>query len=384
MSALIWWLHAWGEQQPAPLRGSGGGMTLRPELWRVTIDGQRLENLTDVLAGCVIDWHDERREAIAMAAEIALRDPTRVHPLRDYLAPLLVLSYDDGRPDLVRQVGIFAVDLPREEHLWGQVTATYQGKDLTWILANSVFTDSYTVAAGANLESAMGTITQQAGISRYRYQMGGKTAGRSRTFKPGSSRLRALNRFCKATGRYPVFMDLDGSLQTLPYRSRERSTPWAVYTPADPVGAVTVQPETTERIANVVVVVAERPDGAPITVIRKNTDPASPTSTAALGREIVYGGGPVQDSDIEDQAAAEALADDLLERAGSYYRTVTLRVLPGEPPGLHRTVELRNFVNAGVDLSGKYWLKGWRLGLTPERALVELSLNRLTYLAEGA
>jgi hypothetical protein len=150
-----------------------------------------------------------------------------------------------------------------------------------------------------------------------------------------------------------------------------------VITPADVVGEVEVEPEMTERVANTVIVIGERTQGAPLVAIRRNTDPASPVSTVSLGREVVYGGGPIT-IDADTQAAVDAYADDLFELAGTYYRTVIVRLLPGRLPGLQEVVELRDFVNAGVDLSGRYWLKSWRIGVTPDDALLELSLSALT------
>lgn len=379
MAVLLRWLLGWEEVEPALSAGRGGGITVHPELWRVDRDNRRLEDLTDALIAWAVEWQGSRGAAAQMTAEVILRDANRLHPLRDCVAPWLRLAYDDGRPTVTMQLGLYVVSLPEETHGPGQSEARYEGRDLTWLLANSVLTRTHNVKAGTRLDAALGRLTRDAGLRRFRYRTGTRTIGRDRSFPPGTTRLEAINDLATGTGHYAVAADRDGTLYTTAYRALADVEPWATFTADDPVGLVEVTPDSADRVANVVVVKKEHPTEAPIVAIRRNDDPTSPTSTVTLGREILYGGAPVIDGELETQADVEALADELLRLAGSYYRTVTLRVLPTEPPGTREVVELRDFRAGSSDLSGRYWVRSWRLGATPEDAVLELTLDVLTY-----
>jgi hypothetical protein len=379
MAVLLRWLLGWDEVEPALSHGRGGGITVHPELWRVDRDNRRIDDLTDALVAWVVEWQGSRGAAAQMTAEIVLRDPQRLHPLRDYVAPWLRLTYDDGRPAVAMQLGLYVVSLPEETHWLGHSEARYEGRDLTWLLANSILTRTHNVKAGTRLETALGRLTRDAGLRRFRYRTGTRAVGRDRSFPPGTTRLAAINDLATGTGHYAVAADRDGTLYTMAYRSLADVEPWATFTADDPVDVVTVTPDSADRVANVVVVKKEHPTEAPIVAIRRNDDPTSPTSTVTLGRDILYGGAPVVDGELETQADAEALADELLRLAGSYYRTVTLRLLPMTPPGTREVVELRDFRVGSGDLSGRYWVRSWRLGAVPEEAVLELTMDVLTY-----
>lgn len=363
--------------------GSGGGLTISAELWRATIDGQKVEDLSDMLVSGSVDWDYGRAgglfgspEGTAMMCTFELRDVARVTPLVDFLMPILNIAYLDGRPPITQQLGLFAVDPPPERHDALTGIATLTGQDLTSVLRDTFFTSTYTVAAGTEFDTQVRTIIQDGGIpvGKHNIRETTKTLGFVRKFTTTSSRLAAANRLLHAIGYYRLFCDLSGWPTSLPYRSWTNTHPAHVFTAADPVDILTVDPQG--RPANTVIVHAQRQGRSTLKSVAMNTDNTDPYSVPRLGRQIVYGGGPIVVDDIEDQASLDAYAADLLEEAGSWETIVTLNVLPDPHPDILRTVDL-NLGGAKAHLDGRYHLRAWRVGFTPADALHTMRLHRV-------
>lgn len=355
------------------------GMTVSPELWRMTRDNERLEDLTKILVSQSVDWDQNRSPGTAMAASFTISDPTRLSPLRDWAAPFLRIVYDDGSPDVYRQVGLFVVDQPDETHRVSSAEAVCQGRDVTWLLANSAYTDTSGSTAGGDVGDDLRAIAAAAGITRTSFQTNGRTLARARTFKIGSNRMTAMHRLANAINRYTPLADLDGTLTTTRRLGIKHTHAWQTFTPADMVGEVRVHPEDPDRLGNVVIVTKDTPDGPPLQGVAKNTDPADPISIPNIGYERLVGGGAVSAPDAETQADVDDYAAHLLEIANSYHKVVTLGILPRNAgqtvPGLNRLVRLRGFDG---DFNGRYWCRSWKVGFSADNAMLQLTLNRLT------
>lgn len=372
---------------PMPQFGRGGGLSISAELWRANINGELLEDLTDVFVRGYVDWRYERAgglfgplEGTALAGEFTIRDVARVQPLKDYLVPFLLLSYDDGRAARREQLGVFAVAQPAEVHtaLTGEVTLV--GEDLTSVLRQTFFTSTYTAPQGAGFDDQVRAIIEGAGITKHNIRDTSKNLGHQRIFRSTWSRLAAANKLLTAIGYYRLFAERDGTLTSQPYRSMKLTQPSATYTARDPIDVLNVEPRGP--VANTVIVYARRPGRATIRSIRKNTDPTDPLSTVSLGREILYSGRPIWVDDIEAQADLDALADDMLAEAGSYSQVITMRVLPDWRPGILRTVDLM-LGGAKAHLDGRYKLTAWRVGFTPDDGLFEQELMRVVTFEES-
>jgi hypothetical protein len=83
--------------------GSGGGITISAEVYRCDIDNVQQEDLSDYFIGGEIDMNVDRD--IKLAARLTLREPSRVTPYVDYLAPYIRLEYDDDTATVYRNSG---------------------------------------------------------------------------------------------------------------------------------------------------------------------------------------------------------------------------------------------------------------------------------------
>jgi hypothetical protein len=364
-----------------PVVGSGGGITISGELWRCDIDGQPLEDLSDLFVSGMVDWNYDRGgglfgsfDGTALQSTFTLRKVDALMPLIDFYTTYINIDYDDGKPPKRQQLGVYAVDPCQEEHDALEGRCTIVGQSLTSVLRDTYFTFTTAIAAGAQFDTAIRLIISDAGIGRHNIRSSTKTLGYTRKFGITWNRLAACNKLAHAAGWYRLFDELDGRITTLPYRSNKTTEPSAIYTQADPVDILNVEPQG--KPANTVIVYAQRPGRSTLKSVKMNSVEEDPYSVPALGRQIVYGGGPIVYDDIEDQAALDAIAADLLEEAGSYEQIVTMSVLPDPHPDILRTVVL-NFGGEKAHLDGQYHLRGWSLGLTHDTALMNLELHRI-------
>jgi hypothetical protein len=288
----------------------------------------------------------------------------------------LLLSYDDGREEARYPLGLFAVQHPAERHTATIGEATLRGQDLTSVLRDSFFTSTYTADSGDQFDTEIRTIIEGGSVpaAMHNIRESTKTLGYARKFTQTWSRLAAANKLAHAAGWYRLFADLDGRVTTLPYRSFATAQPALTITAADPVDDLTLEPTT--QAANQVILHARRQGRSTLKSVATNSDPSDPLSTVSLGRTIVYGGGPIVVDDIDTQADLDAEAASLLEEARAREQIVRVTLLPQKPPGILRTVDLA-IGGAKAHLDGRYACRGWRVGLTPEDALLELSLHRV-------
>lgn len=354
--------------------GSGGGYTLSVDLFRATIDNAILEDVSDLFVAGSVDLNVDR--AIKLAATFTLRDPDRVTPYTDYLAPFVRIEYDDDRPDVYRQAGLFAITVPPGTYSPDDAVATFQGADPTAVMATSVYTVTNNAVAGANYRTTVVGAITAAGISRYNIPTTAFTLPTAQSWKPGTSRLTKANGLLEQVGWYHLGTDLDGKVSTPgPSRNLSSIEPWRTITDADLLRPVDVQPGSAP-VYNVIVVVNDDATAAPLTSVARNDDPSSPTSTVAIGREIAPPE-PIKVTGSTTQAALDALAARYLAEARTYYRTAKLTLFH-DPDALraHQTVEL-DLTGDSAGLNGLWWVRTARLGLTPNAPL-ELEINAIT------
>jgi hypothetical protein len=365
--------------------GTGGAVTIGAELWRSDIAGNLLEDLSDVLVAGFVDYDYFRNGGLfgaldgsPMGCEFTLRETARVTPLVDFLRPFLLLSYDDGRAEARYPLGLFAVQHPAERHTATIGEATLRGQDLTSVLRDSFFTSTYTADSGDQFDTEIRTIIEGGSVpaAMHNIRESSKALGYARKFTQTWSRLAAANKLAHAAGWYRLFAELDGRVTTLPYRSFATAQPALTITAADPVDDLALEPTT--QVANTVILHARRQGRSTLKSMVPADDGSlsDPYSPASLGRRIVYGGGPIVVDDIDTQADLDAEAASLLEEARAREQIVRVTLLPQKPPGILRTVDLA-IGGAKAHLDGRYACRGWRVGLTPEDALLELSLHRV-------
>lgn len=377
---------------PYPLpSGHGGGITIDAELWRTDANGMRLEDLTPYFVGGTVDWRYERGGGIAgdpngtaLMANLTLSRTDLISPYADFLAPMMMLTFDDGRADKTIPLGIFTVTRPSEEYGESSSEVTFECRDLTHLLAKSTFDSTYTVTAGTEIDTALRGIIESAGTAAHTITDSTRTTGYARSYRKGSSRLVAANKLAHAFGWYRLFAGLDGRIRSLPYRSHAYQHPVVSLTDDDFVNLMQVTP--IGEMANVVQLTAENPHGGEHRAYfarAVNNDARDPLSTVSLGREIVYQGQTVTVQDVESLADLKALAAAWLEEARSAETTVQFQVSPDTPFGMLRTVTL-NTTGSRAHLAGHYRLKAWSIGFSPDEALLTMECARVVTFGQGA
>jgi hypothetical protein len=175
-------------------------------------------------------------------------------------------------------------------------------------------------------------------------------------------------------------MERDGRLRSLPFRSLSKTQPAKLYTEENLVDVLSVETPPADKFGNVVILQRERTDESTLTAIAREDNPAVPWSTAALEREIVIG--PETVDDAEDQEALDALAQERLDNAGAYEKIITFRTMPDPYQEINRTVDIY-LQGDKSHLNGRYRLRGWKVGFTPEVALVDIEVTRVARFISG-
>lgn len=186
------------------------------------------------------------------------------------------------------QLGEFLIDSISTSHFPSTVHVTC--RDYTKKLLEDKFASATTFVSGQAVEDVIRTIATNGGISKFNTVATGKFLGKDFIFEGGTERWQAITDIATAYG-YEVFFDAAGYLELREFR--------------DPVTAATIQTFETgqygnlsnwtkassdTRIYNHVVVTGESSDTAvpPVVAEATNTNPASPTSVANLGRRKTY------------------------------------------------------------------------------------------------
>ena len=353
------------------MAGTGGGVTMAVTLWRATVTNQLVEDVSDLLVDGRVEMNLDR--ATKLAASLTVRDADRINPYTDYLAPILTLAYDDGRPSVTAPLGLYAFEVPPGQRTIEDATAAVAGQDLTSLLTSSAYQDANNVASGTNALSELAATLAEVGITRTNLPASSTTLAATTTFPVGTTRYAKGQSLTTYAGCYDPYMELDGRIATQPIRDIAAVQPYATLTDDDLLAPVEVQP-TKGTIANVVVVVQQDPSLPFYESVARNDDPASPTSTATVGREFVR---VEKRTDLAAQADADALAARLLAESRSFYQVVTAKTFFDPNIGLHQTVALNLSGKLSV-LNGRWWVRTWAFGLRPAAAVLTLEINRVT------
>lgn len=343
-------------------------------VWRVALDGTPREDLSDLLVSGEVVLDLDR--TIKLTCTLALRDPWRVSPYRDYLAPAVRYDYEDGRAPVTSPLGIYAVRVPPGEYTGRTAIGTFAGEDLTSLLATSAYTAVDTVPSGTSVVTELGDTLAEAGITRTMFPASTRTFRKHWTFPAGTTRLDKCNRILQHIGWYEVFMGLDGRVgSTGTYIAPGQQQPVARWTEDVLLEAPREQP-SDEILANVVIVVRDDPSEAALVAVARNDDPTSPTSTVSLGREIVR---VERQSDLHSQQDANALAQRLLAEARLRYRTAEMVVDP-DPRLLNpwQVVDIAFTDGALARFAGRWRVRGARLGLDPAEPAMSVTLSQIT------
>lgn len=359
--------------------GAGGGITVWYELWRATINNQMVEDITDILeltGGGVSLNHDR---AITTQATFSVKDVARINPYTDFLAVFQNREYDDTGIVERDQLGLFTTPVPSGTRTIERAEGVYTGHDLTAILGRYAFTDTYNIAQGTNRVQAVIDIMAMAGITRYTIEPTDRTFDTPVTFEMGTTYLDACNTILEGIGYYYLTSTIDGKLTSVPSRDIRYTEPYTTITDDDLMREVQAQ-VTDTTVANIVIVIQDNFAEPPLTAVRRNDEPDSPTSTVSMGTKTRV----ETRSNLASQADVDALADRLLAEGRTFYQVAAVQTLP-DPRVLNprQTVDL-DLTGKLAIFNGRWRVRTASIGFDPDQAGPIMEINRITDAITGA
>jgi hypothetical protein len=189
----------------------------------------------------------------------------------------------------------------------GDRAREYEGFDLLLVLSEDMVTARYVVTAGTNYVTAIGTLLTSAGFSSSQIVGTSATLPADLEWPPGTPKLTIINALLAAINYTTLSMTSIGVPTAQPYVDPNNATAlWAYNVDASSVIRPGIDVELDLfGVPNVWIGVVSQPGRAPLMSTYTNSDPASPTSTAARGRSVVRFVDNVQDA--VDQATLDAL-----------------------------------------------------------------------------
>ncbi len=354
------------------------GRIISTTLYRCNLAGDNLEDISQYLVAGFVDMNLDRDQG-KVVGSFTLSDASKVSAYRDYLKPILTIEFDDGRDTVIKPLGLFATRTPPSERTVERHDATFQGEDLSRLLAQSAYTEVDNVPSGTGVIAEVAATLDEVSCSWRLLPSNATTTATALTFPIGTSRLEKINRLLGSIGWYALYPRVDGRLTSKPYVSSSSKEPVATITDADILEPIQIQ-INDQSLANVVIVIKDDPAAAPLTAYRENDDPSSPTSTVSLGFKFAR---VERVAELQTQAEVDSLANRLLAESRSYYQTATLRIWPEYELGLHDVVEL-DLTGEIQELNGLWWLRAWAIGLTPGECSYQIAINRVTDSVTGA
>lgn len=208
------------------------------------------------------------------------------------------------------QVGEFMIDQITEDHFPYVVRVV--GRDYTKKCLLSKYATATSYASGTAIETAIKSIAQAAGISKFLFPVTGHSLGKAYTFERGVSRWEAMKQISDAFG-YELFFDAQGYLVLRLYQDPV-SSPIAYTLATGPLQGNLVsytKSVNDSRIYNKIVVTGESSDAniPPVAATATNTNPDSPTRIAKLGERLYQ----YSSSFITTTQQAQDVADKFLK-----------------------------------------------------------------------
>jgi hypothetical protein len=364
MVAAIYGRDTYGDILPA--RVAGGIQITDAVCYRATRENAFLAEIPVVNGEVAVDLN----AAVAMTFTGEVLGTELLTPFRDWIAPVITIERPstDGTGNVleVQQLGLYQVQPAEKRFTAASSRFAIDGRDPTWLLASDVIARPYNIAAGVNYSVAIRQVIESAGISRHAIQTTAATLPRKRSWKPGTTKLQIANDLARSNGFLSLFADRTGRIRSRRFQRLGTTAAARTISTAngDVIRELTLTPDQ-ERLTNHVVVVGNNPDGDPVIAERLNDDPSSPTSTVSLGSpdDPVVITKYVEDSNIDDQDAADQLADRLMDEGTSAFvrmEVVTFAIANWTP----NDIIACDIVNETGDqiANGKWRWTGLRLG----------------------
>lgn len=337
---------------------------LIPSLWKVTRDNEFLEDLTPHIKTGKVEFNPDRRIKWSFDGTVSVN--ANITPFVDYIAPQLTVMHEDGHSE-TSQFGVYSIMPPRQTITSNQQTFEINSADLTSELNSDELPNGYTVGEGVNIANAVRTL-----LTGFRHTIPNhsSTMPAVKSWKAGTSRLTIVNDLLNMISHYSLFMSKDGRLTTMAYVTDKNKAPSVTYA-APSTNRVQVirniQRDTTaDRIRNQIIVVGGPSTDEPIIATARNTNPLSPTSIPSLNGRVLSR--TIEGAQVADQAAADVMAQRLLDEASQEYHRLTLTTthdVSVEPYMVYR-LEIVHPATREVVVDGIWNSRGWSIGFTPD------------------
>jgi hypothetical protein len=310
---------------PADILGSGSN--IGTALYRATAENVWLEDISNKVEGGSIAVDMNQDTPMTFSGRTLENGVLTAYD--DWIAPVMTYRRLDEETGLeltmTRQLGLYLVMPPIREFTAAQGVDTIDGRDPLWLLASAGPGAAWSRATGQNIGIAIETVCGLAGV-RHAIQTTSMTLPKRRTWPWNATWLQIANDLARMAGFVPLWTDRVGRVRSHKFRKLGSVEPARLisHTNRMVVDQVRIEPDMN-RFCNHVVVVGNDPKGNPVVAERLNNDVNSETSTVTLGftRSLFE-----EDPNIDDQDAADALADRLIEQGSSVYQRMSVRTMP--------------------------------------------------------
>ena len=367
--------------QGAIPRYTNPGLTLvTTELWRADRYGRRLELLNRGTLGATIEHNDDASGVKRTMTVETFRAIVGLTPFVDCLIPVMRMTEPNGE-SIEQQLGHFTVMPSDTRETKIATSGPIACQDISYFLSRSTFRDGYLVPGSIDRGEAVRTIILDAGFRPHQLQIpdtGKLTPIDGVYFTPGTKRLDAANELLNGGAWYTIHVNNAGRFTTADQTPLRERGVTSRYTGADdgttPVlPALQLRPDVS-RLRNVVTVINVRQDQPPIYWTAVNDNPASPVNVDGPLGEMAE---TVPNSQIETQADARTIAENLLQIGESYYERMELPTGPDLRVDAHDIVEIDLQRSGRPAITGRWWRQGWRLPLESTAPILTQTLNRV-------
>lgn len=359
-----------------------GAVSVTTQLYRANRNGTLLEDLSELatIGSGKITHSIDAEPKLSLALDLPKK--AGVRSFADWLVPILTCRWADGTVE-TGWMGQYVIVPGPLTHDSGSSRGSIEARDATYLLKLATYPRGKNFAAGLLYTDVITEVLESVGFTRIAIPPSDKVLPSRFNVKPGVSKLEVVNKLLEAIGYYSLSADLLGYLVSKPIpASLVNEEPAASYGPDDLTADPIREDPDMDRFCNVVVVRRIQSGKSTIYAVARNDNPASQSSTVALA------GGPeagfkveytrtIDDNDIINDDAAQAIADGYLAEGQSFYRRLTIKTYPTPDLGLHDVVSL-NVSNPDGEISAGSWLRqGWEVGFSAASASVIHSLGRV-------
>lgn len=314
----------------APIRPAHAGLRISGELYVVDRMNRRLREITDSVIGDASVTIDADAD-IARTLNVTLEGRDVVQAYREYLAPYLTVEWRDttGAIQRVRrQLGLFVILPPRRDYTRNSQRNTYDGRDITYLLAQLTATERSTYGYGLDCGDVAARMLYYLSDLRLTLPKTGVLTGKTRIVRPGDPLLPHANEVLGAAGYFNLFSDHTGHIRTEQSYALSQTEPNRLISSelGDLFGPATLEPES-EQFANRVALSSTAPDAdraakdGYVIVADDLNDPWSVPNIGAYTKVI-------QDANDIDLDSLKVRARRILQRKSSMYARLTLSVVP--------------------------------------------------------